>query len=529
MNQGIKDMQRLQELVRLHRKGTRVREVARLLKMSPNTERAFRRKLDAAGLLAGSPEEELPALETLKKAVREGEVTRPKQEMSSIERWRDHVDELRKKGIGPTAIHQVLREKDDSFPGSLSAVKRLVARMARENGPDESDVAIPVVTGPGKVAQVDFGFVGWLWDPVKRKRRKAWVFVMVLGCSRHAFAKVAFDQRIETWLQLHVEAFEWFGGVPEVVVPDNLKAAVIRAAFAADEVAVLNRAYRELARHYDFVIDPTPPYSPEKKGKVESAVKYIKRSFFEPRDFSNLDDANERLASWMMDTAGQRRHGTTGRKPLEVFEDTERAVLQPLPRRWEPVLWAKAKVGRNVHIRFDGKLWSVPWKHLGERVLVRATEASVEIYFEDQRIATHPRKGVLLWSTQDSHLPPERAALRQRDRSYWEEQADEMGSEVGAFIREVFDADKVQQPIRRVSAIMRTLSAVPVERARAACSRAAYFGTHRADGIRRILRDRLDEQPLPGTLMSPTWASSPKFARSAEAFLASTEVAHGTC
>ena len=99
---------------------------------------------------------------------------------------------------------------------------------------------------------------------------------MVLGHSRHMFAKVVFNQRVETWLQLHVDAFTFFGGVPHTIVPDNLKAAVIRAAFGADEMSVFHRSYRELARHYDFVIDPTPPYSPQKKGKVERSVHHKK-------------------------------------------------------------------------------------------------------------------------------------------------------------------------------------------------------------------------------------------------------------
>jgi transposase len=97
---------------------------------------------------------------------------------------------------------------------------------------------------------------------------------MVLSYSRHQFARVVFDQRTETWLRLHVEAFAALGGVPRVVVPDNLKAAVIRGAFGASEEPTLNRSYRELARHYGFKIDPAPPLKPEKKGKVESGVKW---------------------------------------------------------------------------------------------------------------------------------------------------------------------------------------------------------------------------------------------------------------
>jgi transposase len=95
------------------------------------------------------------------------------------------------------------------------------------------DVAIPVETEAGHIAQVDFGYVGELYDPDEGRLRKAYVFVLVLGYSRHMFVRLVFDQKVETWLMLHIEAFEELGGVPAVIVPDNLKAAVIRAAFAS--------------------------------------------------------------------------------------------------------------------------------------------------------------------------------------------------------------------------------------------------------------------------------------------------------
>jgi hypothetical protein len=125
------------------------------------------------------------------------------------------------------------------------------------------DVAIPVETPAGEVAQVDFGYAGKLYDAKEGRFRRAWVFVMVLGFSRHMFARIVFDQKTTTWLALHVEAFDELGGVPRVLVPDNLKAAVIRAAFGADGPSALNRSYRELARHYGFKVDPTPPRAPK--------------------------------------------------------------------------------------------------------------------------------------------------------------------------------------------------------------------------------------------------------------------------
>lgn len=221
------DMYRLQELVRLHRMGTKSRDVARLLRMSPKTELGYRTALTAAGLLAGDPAD-LPDLDILKVAVLEQRPPRPApQQRSSVERWAHAIREMRARGAQPRAIFDRLRLEEPDFAGSLSAIKRFCARLDHEQGVQADDVVIPVETGPGEIAQVDFGYVGKLYDPREGVLRKAWVFVMVLGYSRHLFARVVFDQRVETWLALHQEAFRWFGAVPQVLVPDYVPGHVI--------------------------------------------------------------------------------------------------------------------------------------------------------------------------------------------------------------------------------------------------------------------------------------------------------------
>ncbi len=479
------DMDRLQELVRLHRMGTGDREVARLLGMSPNTERAYRLALEAAGLLSGLPD--LPTLEKLKAAVEERLPRKlPPQQVLSLEPWLARIEEAWKKGAGPRAIYDELRLQDQGFVearATLSAVKRVCARLKRARGVQPEDVAIPVETRPGEVAQVDFGYIGRLYDPRARVMRKAWVFVMVLGYSRHLFARIVFDQTTETWLRLHVEAFEELGGVVEVVVPDNLKAAVIRAAFGVDGPTALNRSYRELARHCGFKVDPTPVYDPGKKGKVEAGVKYVKRNFMRSRAGGDADLVAVELQRWVYEIAGTREHGTTHRRPLEVFRELEQAVLRPLPpRRFEPVVWKEATVHRDSHVVFDRRLYSVPWRLIGRVVWVRATASTVAIFWDDARVATHDRRGPGHRSTVDAHLPEHRADLRHRSRGYWEERADRVGPDTGRFVREVFDSDDVLYLLRTVQAIVTHLERFPRERAEAASRRTSHFGTLQLPG-----------------------------------------------
>jgi transposase len=510
-------MHRLQDLVRLHRQRTGARETARLLGMGPNTERMFREAIAEAGLLDGAPDE-LPSLDALRAAVhaKHPVPSLPKHQVTSLEPYVALIETLVEKGLGPRAIFDRLRLEHAGFGGSHSAVKRLCRALKRARGIQPADVAIPVETAPGEVAQVDFGYVGKLFDPATMTLRKAWCFVMVLGFSRHMVVRVVFDQRIETWLGLHVEAFAELGGVPATIVPDNLKAAVIRAAFCVDDQSELNRSYRELARYYNFKVDPTPPYDPGKKGKVEAGVKYVKGNFFVGRQETNVEDVRRDLRRWVTEIAGTREHGTTHKQPLEQFEAIERASLLPLPRvAWEPVVWRRAKVHADAHIALDRRLYSVPWRLIGQRVWARASAHSVVIYANDERVATHDRRGPGPRSTLDSHLPAQRAELRHRGRSFWEQRADAMGEEVGRYIRAVFDSDDVLSQLRAVQAMVTHLESFPVERARGACRRADYFASYSYGALKNILRRGLDLELLPEASAAPAMSTTPRFARPA--------------
>lgn len=519
-------MHRLQELVRLIRLGTGVRERARLLKMSTRTERQYRHALEEAGLLEGDPAC-LPEMEALRVAVEKAmPPAQPREVVSSVECWMPRIREMMANGAKPRAIWDKLQRTEPEFNASASAIKRAVIRIRREDGVQSEDVVIPVETAPGQVAQVDFGSAGRLFDPATGTIRKAWVFVMVMGYSRHMFAKLVFDQKTTTWIALHMEAFRWFGGVPDTIVPDNLKAAVIRAAFGVADrhELALNKSYRELARHYGFKIDPTPVRSPEKKGKVESGVKYVCGNFLAAGIFETVEAANADLPDWLRKTAGLRTHGTTGRRPLEDFEEKEREHLLPLPMvAYDPIEWKPATVHRDSHVEFGSRLYSVPWPNIGAGVWVKATSSSVTIYLEDQRLATHARSGPRRHSTVPEHLPEHRRDLAQRSLSYWTERAAPLGSDVATYIQHVIDSDEVLSKLRDVQAIVSHLEQFPPQRAQAACRRADYFGNYTYQGVKRILANALDLEPLPDpSAAQHGQLAEPRFARQAAELLPNT-------
>src|SRR5690606_17832937 len=197
------DMDRLQELVRLHRLGSGGRETARLLKMGPNTERDYRRALAAEQLLDG-PVDELPELDVLKAAI-ERQLSKglPTQMVSSVAEWEPKIIKLAEAGLTAQPIYDRLKLEEPDFKGGFYAVRAVWRRWRKSRPISADDIVIPVESVAGDVAQVDFGYVGKLYDPRAGRTRKAWVFVLVLGYSRWMFAKVVFDQKVETWLKLH--------------------------------------------------------------------------------------------------------------------------------------------------------------------------------------------------------------------------------------------------------------------------------------------------------------------------------------
>ncbi len=176
---------------------------------------------------------------------------------------------------------------------------------------------------------------------------------MVLGYSRHIFARGVFDQSVSTLIDLHVRAFDWLGGAPRTLVPDHLKAGVVHAAFGLDDDPEIQRDHRELVSFYGCKVDPAPPRAPQKKGKVERGVYFANRFLATRREGADINELNADLARWVVESAGARIHGTTRKQSLRVFLEEEQASLLPLPSaRYEVITWRKVKVHQDAHVMF---------------------------------------------------------------------------------------------------------------------------------------------------------------------------------
>jgi transposase len=486
------------------RAGLSQRQIERELKINRRTVKKYRQWAEQHGLLAGElpPLEELQALlgQTMPEA-------QPPQNVSTVENYRAVVEKLVDEKVETMAIYQRLQEK--GFAGGYMAVYRFVRQLKGQ----PLRATVRVERQPGEEVQVDFGFAGWLIDPVTGKLRRAWAFVMTLSWSRHQYVEFVWDQKVETWLLCHRHAFEYFGGVPERVVIDNLKAAIVKA--IQDDPAV-QASYQECALHYGFRIAPCRVRTPEHKGKVEQGgVHYVKRNFLGGREATTLPQANADVLVWCQTTAGLRRHGTTKEQPLKRFEQTERDRLQPLPTSpYDMAVWKQLTLNRDCYVEFEQSYYSAPYRLIGQPVLVCATLKHVRIFDQDYRLrATHERAvqpGTR--QTQLDHLPPELVPGLMLSREGCREQANLIGPATSRIV-EIYLADPVVDRLPTVGRLLRLREPYGANRLEAACRRALAFGDPNYRTIKQILEKGLEQAASPASPASPPAST---FVRSAE-------------
>jgi len=467
------------------RAGDSNRRIKRDLGIDRRTVQKYREWAEEYGLLGGS----LPPIEELYQLMEETMPTQqPPQSQSTVEPYRKQVVKLREQGVEVSAIKARLEER--GFAGSYMAVYRFVRQLE----PIRADVTVRVETPPGEEAQVDFGYAGYMIDPKTGETHKTWAFVMTLSWSRHQYVEFVFNQKTPNWLRLHRNAFAFFGGVPQRVVIDNLKAGITKACWDDPQVQV---TYRECAEHYGFLIAPCRPRTPEHKGKVEQGgVHYVKRNFLGGREQTTITQANQDVKVWCLTTAGQRQHGTTKAQPLVRFAETEEAALQPLPETpYDLAVWKQVKLHRDCYVVFDNAYYSAPFRLVGQQLRVRGGGQEIRLYTSDyQLVATHERAaepGQRV--TNPSHLPPDKLPGLVLDREACQAVAADVGFSTTAFVGRLL-ADPVIDRLSMVRRLLRLREQVGDERLEAACDRALRFDEVRYKTVKRILKQGLEAE-----------------------------------
>lgn len=503
-----KHMYHIQDIIRRLQLGESERRIAKDMRIARKTVHKYHEIAKEKGYL----EKPVAQLSDGKLGEALGPGVQAPKQTSTVEPYRETIQDWLKQGVEMTAIWLRLQE-NYGYQGGYSSIRRFVHRLE----PIEPEGFTRVHSEPGEDMQVDFGSVGQLYDPVSKRMRTAYVFVATLGYSRHQYAELVFDQKVATWIALHKRTFEYFGGIPRRVIPDNLKAAVVKALV---HDPILGEGYRRMALYYGFLISPTIPFTPRHKGKVESGVHYVKRNFMAGQEFVDINVGNVHLRDWVLNTAGVRKHGTTGEAPLGLFHEIEQACLQPLPVEPFQLLEIRpVKVHPDCHVVITGSFYSVPFGHIGQELSAHVSQTFVEIYRGHDLVTTHPRSTRPgQWHTRLEDYPPAKAAYLIRTPDYCKKLGAKIGPSTLGVVEQLL-ADRPLDRLRSVQAILRLEESVGSKRLEAACARATYFGDVRYRQIKLILNAALDREPLPETQpLQP--ALSHVFARSGDEFFA---------
>ena len=409
---------------------------------------------------------------------------------SMLDAYREYIEIQLAKDLSITRIHQDL-QKQYGVQCGYTTLRDYVAKI-RKSRPHAYMVLHSL---PGEEVQVDFGYIGTL--KVSGMPRKAWVFVMSLSYSRYMYVEITLDQSVSTFIRCHANAFRYFGGVPETVKVDNLKAAIVEADFYEPTV---QRTYAAFAEHYGFLPDPCRVYTPTDKGKVESNVKYVKDNCFKGRDFKDIEEAQSFLSGWLKDTANSRVHGTTGRIPAEVFKELEAAKLGPLPA--EEFLFTKSEkalVRTDCHIVHGGNYYSVPYAYIGMEVDVIEVNRLVKVYHEGKEIALHSlvRDAKGEHRTDKSHYPSNKNITQEEILSRYREQMGQIGEGALQFLDAFKDTPMYRcHHYRSIAGILALRKKYDDEAIDRACRRACHYGSITYRTVKKICDSGLYALPL---------------------------------
>ena len=283
--------------------------------------------------------------------------------------------------------HRIFQELQAlGYPGGYEMVK-LAVRPLRTERNRLLEATLRFETAPGRQAQVDWGTT---WAEVGAQRLRIQLFVMVLGYSRRLYVECTQDQPLASLLACHQHAFDWFGGIPEEILYDNPKTVVLKRDWEGRVIA-WHPQFWDFAQYYGFTPRLCRPYRAQTKGKVESGIKYVKRSFVRGRPFPTWEAMTPMAQEWVVTVADQRIHGTTFRKPAEAFEEER---LRSHVGRPPYVLQTSMlrTVARDCLVTVETNRYSVPAAYVGKRVEVQwGPEGTVHIYHRGTLIARHPR------------------------------------------------------------------------------------------------------------------------------------------
>lgn len=500
----------VREVLRLRLLGHGLRTIERLGGVDRKTVRRYVEAAEELGLSREGGEEQLT--DSLLGSV--VEAVRPHRFDGHGESWRklsghhDQIQEWLDSGLTAVKVGELLARMGVVVP------QRTLHRYAKEvcgHGRGR-EATVRVADGkPGDECQVDFGYLGLVYDSVTGRQRRCHALIFCACYSRHCFVFLTFSQTTEAVISGFEAAWGFFGGVFRTVIPDNLKAVVVEADSTEPR---FNQAFVEYAQARGFVIDPARVRRPQDKPRVERTVPFVRNSFFAGETFPNLRDAQRRAEEWCRERAGRRIHRATQSRPAEVFALEEAPWLLPAPPEpYDLPLYATAKVHRDHHIEVGKALYSVPGDLIGEKVEVRADRLLVKIFSRGHPVKIHSRVEPGHRSTDPADLPAEKTAYAMRDLDHLRRLATSHGEAIGAYAAILLDHPLPWTRMRQVYALLGLVRKWGPERVEAACVKALDAEAIHVPLIARMLErsteDRSENPPAEAKVVSARFARDP--------------------
>ena len=324
--------------------------------------------------------------------------------------------------------------------------------------------------------------------------RFAQIFVAVLGASNYIYSEATWSQKLPDWIGSHVRAFTFFGGVPKLVVPDNLKSAVSKACRYDPDV---NPAYQQLAAHYGTAIVPARPYKPKDKAKAEVSVQVIERwilARLRHHTFFSLAELNQCISALLNDVNNKSFKQLKGTRQ-QWFESIDRPALQPLPKQAYHYTDIKhVKVNVDYHIQYDNHLYSVPHHLVGEKLELHAKDQLIELYFHNKRITSHVRKYHPGMTTQPEHMPTRHEKHLQWTPGRLMNWAKDLGDDVLRWVQALLKQKQhEEQAYRSCLGLLNLSQSYPPERLNMACAIANQHSLYRLKQVKQILLSNQDK------------------------------------
>ncbi len=486
-------MRKVQEVLRLKWKsGLSTRAIARSCSISPTTVSEYVRRAQVAGLSWPLPEaldeDQLYQMLFPKQAP-------PSERVIPEPDWQLIHAELRRKSVTRRLLWLEYRE---AHPGGYgySYFCELYRLWARKLDPpmrlSHKAGEKMFVDYAGHIVPMSLWETVRIVNPKTGEIREAHIFVAVLGASNYSYAEAQWAEDLPNWIGGHVRTFAFFEGVPEIVVPDNLKTGVKHPSRYEPD---LNPTYLDMAEHYNTVVLPARVRRPKDKAKVEVGVLVVERwilARLRNKRFFSLAELNQSIRE-RLEEINDRTMEHLGKSRREFFEELDRPALKPLPAEpYQFAIWKKAKVNIDYHIEFDKHYYSVPHRLIGEKIFIRATERTVEVFHKHRRVASHPRSRARgRHTTQAEHtLAPHcvrcSAGVPANHRHYaeWSPErflrwAEEIGPQTRALIETALRSRRhPQQAYRTCLGILGLAKRYTKERLEAASGRALASGIH---------------------------------------------------